>query len=111
MLRESFPYRTPLSGKEENNIGDAPHLQKFKTSERRNNMSEATGAVEHQQEAGEWIDKEPRADGKPRRWRPFEIREAQAFISQDLQECQIQYPSDDTQPQSGTRGTQLSEAP
>jgi hypothetical protein len=23
--------------------------------------------------AGEWIDKEPRADGKPRRWKPSEI--------------------------------------
>jgi hypothetical protein len=26
-------------------------------------------------EPGEWIDKEPRADGKPRRWRPFEFEE------------------------------------
>ncbi len=25
------------------------------------------------QEAGEWIDKEPREDGKPRRWKPSEI--------------------------------------
>lgn len=24
------------------------------------------------QEAGEWIDTEPRADGKPRRWKPGE---------------------------------------
>jgi hypothetical protein len=25
------------------------------------------------QEAGEWLDKEPRADGKPRRWKPGEV--------------------------------------
>ena len=24
-------------------------------------------------EAGEWIDKEPRTDGKPRRWKPGEV--------------------------------------
>ena len=35
------------------------------------------------EEVGEWIDKEPRADGKPRRWRPFETREAREFIKQD----------------------------
>ena len=26
-----------------------------------------------EQDNGEWLDKEPRPDGKPRRWRPFEI--------------------------------------
>ena len=25
------------------------------------------------QEMGEWLDKEPRADGKPRRWKPSKI--------------------------------------
>jgi hypothetical protein len=29
---------------------------------------------ELKREVGEWIDKEPRADGKPRRWKPFETR-------------------------------------
>jgi hypothetical protein len=62
-------------------------------------------------DTGEWLDKEPRADGKPRRWRPFEIREARQFISQAFQERQTQYPLDDTQPRNGTRDTQLSEAP
>jgi hypothetical protein len=73
-------------------------------------MSEATEALKNQQETGEWIDKEPRADGKPRRWKPFETREAQEFISQAFQECQTQYPSDDTRPHGGTRDIQLSEA-
>jgi len=59
------------------------------------------------QEAGEWIDKELRADGKPRRWRPFNVREAREFISQ---ECQTQHPLDDTHPRGDTRGIQSSEA-
>src|SRR5260370_20536930 len=56
-----------------------------------------------EKESGEWLDKEPRADGKPRRWRPFEVREAREFISQTFQEYQTQHPLDDTQPRSGTR--------
>jgi hypothetical protein len=35
------------------------------------------------EEAGEWLDKEPRADGKPRRWKPSETRQAREFIKQD----------------------------
>ena len=46
---------------------------------------------------GEWIDKEPRADGKPRRWKPSEI------ITVDLsrvifqEERTEQHPLDNTQ--------------
>lgn len=28
---------------------------------------------EPKREAGEWIDKDPRTDGKPRRWKPREV--------------------------------------
>jgi hypothetical protein len=51
---------------------------------------------------GEWIDKEPRADGKPRRWKPSEI------ITVDpsrviFQEARTeQHPLDSTQPDAHT---------
>jgi hypothetical protein len=53
-------------------------------------------------EAEEWLDKEPRADGKPRRWRPFET------ITVDLsrvifqEEHRQQHQSGDTQPHDHT---------
>jgi hypothetical protein len=61
-------------------------------------------------EAGEWLDKEPRQDGKPRRWRPFEVREAREFISQSSQGYQIQHPVDDTHLDGDRLDTQLSGA-
>lgn len=48
-------------------------------------------------ENGEWLDKEPRTDGAPRRWRPFEILTvdpSRIFT----QEQQNQRPSDNTGP-------------
>jgi hypothetical protein len=58
-------------------------------------------------EAGEWLDKEPRADGKPRRWRPFVARTSRQFIPQ---ECRDRHPAGNIQPRGDTQGTQLSEA-
>jgi hypothetical protein len=54
-----------------------------------------------QEGGGEWLDKEPRADGKPRRWRPFEIlavEQGRVFT----QERKTQRPSDDTHPHDRT---------
>ena len=51
------------------------------------------------QQAGEWIDKEPRKDGKPRRWKPGEalppidpsrlIKQAQEDIPAHLSESTL----------------------
>ncbi len=50
-----------------------------------------------EQDNGEWLDKEPRADGKPRRWIPFEILtvdQSRVFT----QERRNRHPSGDTEP-------------
>jgi hypothetical protein len=46
------------------------------------------------QEKGEWLDKEPRADGKPRRWKPFEELTVDASLV-FAQERKTQHPSGD----------------
>jgi len=61
-----------------------------------------------EKESGEWLDKEPRKDGKPRRWKPFEVRQARRFIPQ---EHQTQRPSEDIRPHDGMQDIQLFEAP
>ena len=48
-------------------------------------------------ESGEWLDKGPPKDGKPRRWRPFEtimLGDRSRLITQ---ERTLQHPSVDTQ--------------
>ena len=53
-------------------------------------------------EPGEWLDKEPRADGKPRRWRPFVV----LTIPQDkiFSLASSERPFDDSQPCENTTG-------
>jgi hypothetical protein len=51
--------------------------------------------------SGEWIDKEPRADGKPRRWKPAEIITVDPSRVISLQEERTdQHPQDDTRPRA-----------
>jgi hypothetical protein len=54
------------------------------------------------QQAGQWLDKEPRVDGKPRRWKPLEeldMDPSRVFIPQERRNLR---PSDDTQLQDRT---------
>ena len=56
--------------------------------------------MDSKSENGEWLDKEPRADGKPRRWKPSEILtvdESKMFIP-----TRTQHPVDRTQPRENT---------